>query len=494
MTVADCGHTGDAGLICSHMQNAQEKWYILQFTGVGSVCHLTCEECGPVPVAELRSACRDCWMRIVRENHCIEVRGTPQVIDRAAGYTFAHRAVGPIPLPHRVHDWQPLRAEDRQRWLTVDAAGRVCDVDLDTGDVRHAATIADGAVPRFDDDQTYSLVPSADGRFAAVVNHLGPRGVVLDLTTGAVTMRLDRGDYHHDVTKFSLAFFELDGRTLLIHASDWNRLDVSDPATGELLTPRELPARGNVNDPRPNHYLDYFHSGLVVSPDGKWVADNGWAWHPVGILTTWDIRRWVTQNVWESEDGPTRRELCDRDVWDRPVCWIAPDRLAMWGYGRDEQWMLSAVVVFDVTTGKELTWFPGPSGELAFDGELFSFDAEGGTSVWDVATGERLHRDADLRPTRYHPGAKTFLTPMPDGRFRISRLVRPAAPELRGETVRALARTIHAGRRWDLMPILADALEEAGWSDVPTITHCRAPGSHGHHCWVVDSILAESLG
>ncbi len=45
--------------------------------------------------------------------------------------------------------------------------------------------------------------------------------------------------------------------------------------------------------------------------------------------------------------------------------------------------------------------------------------------VWDVATGERLFLDPALRPTRYHRGAKQFLTLQPDGAFQLSRLHEP---------------------------------------------------------------------
>ena len=72
----------------------------------------------------------------------------------------------------------------------------------------------------------------------------------------------------------------LDGRTLVVHATDWNRLDVSDPATGERLTLRDLP-QPESGQPRPNRYMDYCHAGLSVSPDYEWIADWGWIWHPV---------------------------------------------------------------------------------------------------------------------------------------------------------------------------------------------------------------------
>jgi hypothetical protein len=41
------------------------------------------------------------------------------------------------------------------------------------------------------------------------------------------------------------------------------------------------------------------------------------------------------------------------------------------------------------------------------------------------------------------------------------------------------------------MPILADALEEAGCDNADILAHCREPGVHVRGCWVVDLIPAR---
>lgn len=84
--------------------------------------------------------------------------------------------------------------------------------------------------------------------------------------------------------------------------------------------------------------------------------------------------------------------------------------------------MLDAVRIFDARSGKELRWFAGPAGRLAFDNYLFSFGETIGTSVWDVTSGERLLADEGTRPLRYHPCARVFLS-MGDVGFTLSRLV-----------------------------------------------------------------------
>jgi hypothetical protein len=57
--------------------------------------------------------------------------------------------------------------------------------------------------------------------------------------------------------------------------------------------------------------------------------------------------------------------------------------------------------------------------------------------------------------------------------------------------VLALAGTLYEERAFDRLPILADALEDAGCSDAIVLDHCRNPGLHVRGCWVVDKILGK---
>jgi hypothetical protein len=56
-------------------------------------------------------------------------------------------------------------------------------------------------------------------------------------------------------------------------------------------------------------------------------------------------------------------------------------------------------------------------------------------------------------------------------------------------TVTALARGIYEERAFDRMPILADALEEAGCQGAYMLDHCRHANSHVRGCWVIDLLL-----
>jgi hypothetical protein len=65
-------------------------------------------------------------------------------------------------------------------------------------------------------------------------------------------------------------------------------------------------------------------------------------------------------------------------------------------------------------------------------------------------------------------------------------------PSWQTSTTVGLARTIYESRDFATMPVLADALEEAGCDSPDVLAHCRGPGPHVRGCWVVDLVLGKS--
>jgi hypothetical protein len=55
-----------------------------------------------------------------------------------------------------------------------------------------------------------------------------------------------------------------------------------------------------------------------------------------------------------------------------------------------------------------------------------------------------------------------------------------------------LAHAIYNDPGFDRLPVLADALEEAGCANSDILNHCRQLGEHVRGCWVVDLILGKS--
>jgi hypothetical protein len=58
--------------------------------------------------------------------------------------------------------------------------------------------------------------------------------------------------------------------------------------------------------------------------------------------------------------------------------------------------------------------------------------------------------------------------------------------------VHDLAHTIYDERAFDRLPILADALMDAGCDDADILGHCRSEGPHVRGCWVVDLVLGKA--
>jgi hypothetical protein len=58
-------------------------------------------------------------------------------------------------------------------------------------------------------------------------------------------------------------------------------------------------------------------------------------------------------------------------------------------------------------------------------------------------------------------------------------------------TVVGLAQAIDADRAFDRLPILADALEDAGCDAADLLAHLRGDGPHARGCWALDLVLGK---
>ena len=62
----------------------------------------------------------------------------------------------------------------------------------------------------------------------------------------------------------------------------------------------------------------------------------------------------------------------------------------------------------------------------------------------------------------------------------------------RTDTALTLASQMYESRDFSAMPILADALQDAGCDSADILDHCRGPGPHVRGCWVVDLVLGKT--
>ncbi len=66
------------------------------------------------------------------------------------------------------------------------------------------------------------------------------------------------------------------------------------------------------------------------------------------------------------------------------------------------------------------------------------------------------------------------------------------SPAWRTDTVMSLAHTVYESREFGGMPILADALQDAGCDNEAILDHCRDPrGVHARGCWVLDLVRGK---
>jgi hypothetical protein len=324
-------------------------------------------------------------------------------------------------------DIAPIDQSGHSEWLMLAEDGCVIRMNADDLTWKHVASSAilpePDHEPWNDQPLRHHLHASGCGRFAAVVNDYGKHGQLIDLQRCAVSRVLDGGDYHSDTVPFSFTFVNVSHRVLAVHRADWNRLDITDPATGELLTERS-PTQYKEGESRPPHYLDYFHGALYVSPDHTYILSDGWVWHPIGVPTIWQVESWCRSNAWESEDGPSKLDICSREYfWGHAVCWIDEKRIAIGGIGDNDEKMIDGARIFDVTLLEtvnaeersdwrrplEIATFQGPSGSFFSDGiSLFSANL-GGLSRWDPASGAQTGHITGFNPTRHHRGARELV-------------------------------------------------------------------------------------
>jgi hypothetical protein len=111
--------------------------------------------------------------------------------------------------------------------------------------------------------------------------------------------------------------------------------------------------------------------------------------------------------------------------------------------------------------------------------------------AWDAARLCRVAADRTLRR-------------IPDGRGGDNRSqrvlhdvfgdsLRPVSfnPRWRSADAVGLARGIYDERAFERLPLLADALMDAGCGDEQVLEHCRSEGPHVRGCWVVDLVLGK---
>jgi hypothetical protein len=99
-------------------------------------------------------------------------------------------------------------------------------------------------------------------------------------------------------------------------------------------------------------------------------------------------------------------------------------------------------------------------------------------AAWEAGRAAGLRRQVEL------------LRDIAGNPFRPSSLD-PAWLRWRGGLIARMAEQMYQDRDFRDLPILADALEEAGCADEGLLSHCRRPGEHARGCWALDLVLGR---
>jgi hypothetical protein len=74
--------------------------------------------------------------------------------------------------------------------------------------------------------------------------------------------------------------------------------------------------------------------------------------------------------------------------------------------------------------------------------------------------------------------------------FRVSSIDQALSMQTLGTAI-ALARSIYSDKSFNCVPLLGDALEDAGCLNPAILAHCHATRAHVRGCWVVDLVLGK---
>lgn len=391
---------------CSHVVALPDNDYYQHFIGRGVDSWLLCGACSTAVRAgdalDLLPLTEPMVRQVRASGFCDGITGAPSITERAGtplapileASLHGPRVLALAAMPDRtllayseLQDLEVLGDTDEPG-----AIRRRFVAHVELPDEFHEQPFRNQVAPR--------LIVDPTGRFAVLLHDYGRFGAVVDLRSGKVTMALDGGDYYPETVPLSACFITHRGAPVLLHRTEWNRLEASDPETGRLLTPRPKPIveRGK---PRPEHYHDYFHGSLLPSPSGSAVLDDGWVWQPFGNLMVFDAEAWLERNPWETEDGASLKSLVMREDWDAGLAWITDDLVALGhlfdpGHAGDDLGFL-----YRIST-RELTPIAGPSGRFFSDGVRLFTAGTTGLSVWNIKDGTRAGFLDRFAPTLQH--------------------------------------------------------------------------------------------
>lgn len=142
-----------------------------------------------------------------------------------------------------------------------------------------------------------------------VVNDYKKHGFVLNLKENYLR-NFNREDYHADISKYPIALFNRGGDPHLIFGAAWNKIQIANLTTLQILTADKSLIGENAEQRQidlfkiygqdnkqfwPNEF-DYFFGGLILSPNGKQFLSAGLAWGSFDTCYLFDIEDFISNH------------------------------------------------------------------------------------------------------------------------------------------------------------------------------------------------------
>ncbi|HYT88701.1 MAG TPA: hypothetical protein VEL76_08335 [Gemmataceae bacterium] len=205
---------------------------------------------------------------------------------------------------------------------------------------------------------------------------------------------------------------------------------------------------------------------------------------------TLDEAAWMVRCLWRDMKRPSPRKgqlfvcACAREIW-----YLLTDERSRQGVEVAERYLEGLASRSEVEAVAEAAFEASRAAEnysMHFWASVVAAIAarprENRFNDWKAPNAMRsLNLEHPERPA-------TFLRDIFGNPFH-PKMVQPCWLANHNGVVMNLAQAIYEGRTFDHLPILADALEEAGCDDAEMVNHCRQPGVHARGCWVLDLLL-----
>jgi hypothetical protein len=188
----------------------------------------------------------------------------------------------------------------------------------------------------------------------------------------------------------------------------------------------------------------------------------------------------------EDQEALAALERAAEGPWDKVGIGVLEDEFV--AVGRDENWRWEE---FQVRWDDENARFCGSlllAGAVIF-GEL----ADDCEDDWEKALERAAAAGSDAVAvwTELNRRSCGLVSCIFGNPFQPRAVVHPDILAWQGGTPLKIARGIYEERAFDRMPILADALEDAGCADAALLGHLRSPAPHVRGCWVIDALTGR---